>query len=151
MRNSLPAAIGAIVLGLACASPAQAKLYKWVDADGNVTYSERKPPDAQAEEIKLRGQGVTSEQARERLDALGGASEAEGEGREPDPPDTTALRERETRIKKNCEIARENLRILQTNSRIKDTGADGNQYFLSPEQIEARLAKAHTNVENYCD
>ncbi len=33
-----------LLLALSLA-PAQAKLYKWVDENGNVTYSERKPPD----------------------------------------------------------------------------------------------------------
>ena len=39
--------IAAALLAVSFAAPA--KLYKWVDADGNVTYSERKPPDVQAE------------------------------------------------------------------------------------------------------
>ena len=47
-------AIAAAAAGLAVAvSPVEAKLYKWVDADGNVTYSERRPPEGNRAHQKL--------------------------------------------------------------------------------------------------
>jgi hypothetical protein len=45
----------ALATALGAALPAQAaKLYKWVDAEGNVTYSQQRPPDQEAETIRLR-------------------------------------------------------------------------------------------------
>ena len=53
-----PTRFSAITLlaGVLIALPTHAaKLYKWVDADGNVTYSERRPPpESNAETIRLR-------------------------------------------------------------------------------------------------
>ena len=118
MRTSLLRLSCILALALAGAEPASAKLYKWVDAHGNVTYSERKPPDAAAEEVKVRASNVSDEEARARLDALNDATQARREQRESEESHVTATQERDARLAKNCEIARENLRILQTNARV---------------------------------
>jgi hypothetical protein len=138
--------IAAALLAVSFAAPA--KLYKWVDADGNVTYSERKPPDVQAEEIKLLGvPSVSGEEARERLERLNDSIETLRKDREFKQDYASEDTEREARLKENCETARQNLRILETASRVKD--ADGS--FIDDSTREARIATARQQIEDNCN
>lgn len=53
----------ALIAALLPASPAMARLYKWVDADGKVHYSDRVPPEAASqgrEELSHRGVTVNT-------------------------------------------------------------------------------------------
>lgn len=59
MNRILAATCAGLAL-LACAQADAAKLYKWVDADGNVHYSDKVPPDqAKQARTELNEQGVT--------------------------------------------------------------------------------------------
>lgn len=130
--------------------PSQAKLYKWVDENGNVTYSERKPPDQSATEIKVRTAPVTQEQSRQQLEGLKEKVETGQKDREFAKNAAAENQAHAEQFKKNCEIARENRRILQNSSRIQDKDKDGNTYFLDQQQIETKLEQANKQVELYC-
>lgn len=142
----------AFATALACAPASAGKLYKWVDEDGNVTYSQQKPPGTEASEIELKGYHApdaaaardSATQAREKADAA-------REDREFAAGEAEAQRERSERLRKNCEIARQNLRILQNSARVQDKDQEGNPYFLDASQIEARTAKAKKQVEDFCN
>jgi len=135
------------LLMLMLCSAASAKLYKWVDTDGNVTYSERKPPDRQAEELKLRGVApVSKEQARERLDELKGNADLPRKDREFKQTVSTETAERDKRLAQNCETHRENLRVLQNAPRVK--GSDGS--FLDDKARAAQMDRAQKEIESNC-
>jgi hypothetical protein len=143
MRRSF---VGILLLALAAAAPA--KLYKWVDADGNVTYSERKPPDRKVEEVKLLGvPSVTNEQARERLEKINEQSETSRKDREFKETYAAESAEREERLKQNCETARQNLRVLENASRVRGD----NDSFLTDAQREQRLTQTRQQIEDNCN
>jgi len=125
-------------------------MYKWVDENGNVVYSERKPADKSATEVKKQGGGPSDDESRQRLDALKEKADNGKKDREFQAEYTTQQQEREERLKKNCEIARENVRILETASRVKDVDGDGNQYFIDDDAREARMTRARDQVKEYC-
>jgi hypothetical protein len=135
------------IIALTLSAAAPAALYKWVDKDGNVTYSERRPPGVEAQEINVRGApAVSNEQARERLDAIRDQSETARKDREFKESYGEESAEREERLKRNCETARENLRILQTAARVKD--AEGN--FMDDEARQARLEQTQQEIADNC-
>jgi len=71
MNGRISIAAIAFAAALWAGAPAQAaKLYKWVDEQGNVTYSQTKPPDRESETIRLRSSTLDSSGAREQLDEL---------------------------------------------------------------------------------
>ena len=141
----------ALATTLCAALPVQAaQLYKWVDEQGNVTYSEHKPPDREAETIRLRGATLDSSGAQEKLDQLNERAEAQQKDREFAKNSATASSERNERMASNCKIARENMRILRTTSRIQDKGADGESYFLDEAAIQAKLAQTQSQIDNNC-
>lgn len=140
-----------LTLALAPFSGSQAKLYKWVDKDGNVTYSQQKPPDVKAETLKLRGvQNISSEQAKERLNSITDKAQAERKDREFKATTTAESQQRDERMKKNCETARQNLRVLKAGVRIKSTDPKAGGGYLSDEQKAAQLAQANKNIEDNC-
>ncbi len=133
-----------LLLTFSAATPAT--LYKWVDKDGNVTYSQLKPPDAKAEEVKVHGSAVSNEQARERLDQLNEKTDAAAKDREFKQTHASESAERDARLKENCKIAQDNLRVLQTASRVKD--AEGN--YVDEKARAARIAQTKQEIENSC-
>lgn len=149
-----PTRFSAITLlaGALFALPAHAaKLYKWVDADGNVTYSERRPPpESNAETIRLRSATLNEAGAQERLDALSERAAEQQRDREFADNSASASAERDERLANNCKIARENMRILKTTSRIQDKDANGEAYFLDEAGIQAKIAQTQQQIENNC-
>lgn len=137
---------------LAGAWPTQAaKLYKWVDDQGNITYSEKKPPDVQAETIRLRSATLDAGGAQEKLDALNERAEEQQKDRDFAENSATATAERNERMASNCKIARENMRILQTTSRIQDKDSNGEPYFLDEAGIQAKMKATQQQIDSNCN
>ncbi len=148
-RNRL--AIIALAAALGSAAPLQAaKLYKWVDEQGNVTYSQQKPPDQQAETIRLRSATLNAEGAREKLDRLNERAESQQQDRDFAENAATATRQRDERMASNCKIARENLRILKSTSRIQAKDDKGEPYFLDDAGIQAKMTETQRQIANNC-
>ncbi|MBI3223418.1 MAG: DUF4124 domain-containing protein [Nitrosomonadales bacterium] len=154
MKNSL------FVLLLLCAVNAHAGLSKWVDAEGNVHYSDM-PPPANAQAKTLRA-----------VPAAGAAAQEAKPGSAPSAAKTYV--EREAELKKaqlakkeaadraaqeqaaaqaqaeNCAAARQNLRTLQEMPRISELDANGERIFLSDEQRQQRIEKAQQTISSLC-
>ena len=128
-----------------------AKLYKWTDEQGNVTYSERKPIGQEAEAIRLRGATLDSSGAQEKLDRLNEQAAAQGKDRKFAESSASVTAEREERMANNCKIAQENMRILRTTSRIQAKDENGEPYFLDESGIQAKMAATQQQIENNCN
>jgi len=139
----------AVVLGIAL--PAQAgKMYKYVDEDGNVTYSQKKPLGHEAETIQLNRATLDSGGAQEKLDELSKKAAAQDKDRQFAENSTSATAERDARMANNCKIAQENMRILRTTSRIQDKDADGEPYFLDESGIQAKMTATQAQIDSNC-
>ena len=152
MNGRIRLASIALAAIICTALPAHAaKLYKWVDADGNVTYSERKPPpESNAETIRLRSATLNADGAQERLDELSNQVDEQNKDRDFAKNSATATAERDERMANNCQIARDNMRILKTTSRIQDKDENGEAYFLDEAGIQAKMAQTQQQIENNC-
>lgn len=144
-----PLATAALLL-MAPVESSVARLYKWVDENGSVTYSERKPPDQQAEEIKVRAAPVTPEQAQERLESLKEKADLQQKDRDFAKTATSENQREVDAFKKNCEIARQNRRVLENSARVQAKDSEGNNYFLDSREIQAKLEQSNKQIELYC-
>lgn len=152
MNGRIRLATIALAAAVCAALPAQAaKLYKWIDDQGNVTYSERKPQNREVETIRLRGATLDSSGAQEKLDQLNDRANAQQKDREFAKNSASATAERNERMANNCKIAQENMRILRTTSRIQDKDADGEAYFLDEAGIQAKMAQTQQQIDNNCN
>ena len=125
-----------------------AGVYKWVDDEGVVHYSEIKPLDYEAENLRPKSDGTTDEEARKKLDALIDKAQTKDVG--PTADDRKQTLTRASRLKKNCDTARENLRLLESGVRIRANDADGNAHFLDVEARQAKLAETQSQIQANC-
>lgn len=149
------------VLLLLCAVNAHAGLTKWVDAEGNVHYSDM-PPPANVQAKTLRG-SVQSPDAGSVAAKTGSAPVASKTYVEKEAELKKAqLAKKEAEAKAaqqqaaaeakaaNCAAAQQTLRTLQNMPRISEIDASGERVFLSDEQRQQRIEKAQQTISSVC-
>lgn len=152
-RPILPLLAGlALAAAIGAPAPADARIYKWTDADGNTVYSQQPPPSGvKAEQVDeapppSEDPEAAMESLRERADAF----DERREDRQKSDEEREAAAEREKRQKEVCEQLRENLRVLQTNNQVREQGEDGEYKMLPEEQRQARIESTRERIENEC-
>ena len=151
LRRSLCIVSLSTLLAVVLVTPvAHAKMYKWVDENGSVTYSQKKPPDRETTTIDLKGIESADPEARQRLDDAREASEEAENDKEFAAATGKESQARDKRIKENCKIARQNVRVLTNSARIRDKNAAGELYYLDDKAKASKLAQANKQVEDYC-
>jgi hypothetical protein len=145
-----------LILLLLSGTNAFAVISKWVDAQGQVHYSDQ-PPPPEAKAATLRSAADNESTA--------GASA-------PAAPKTIAEREAELRkaqqakkeaadkaaqkqvtadeVKTNCANAQQNLRTLQSGVRMIEIDAKGERSYIDDTQRQQRIAKAQQEISNLC-
>lgn len=140
---------------LAACSVQAAEVYKWVDANGIVHYSDAPPPaDAKNVERMRIGGGVVA-----ATDPAVAANPSEGEAGVPAdaqqkpkqaPPPKSVDDTPENRAKL-CSQAQANLELLQSKFPVTGTSAaDGSQQMLDDKARQARIGAEQQNVATYC-
>jgi Domain of unknown function (DUF4124) len=156
----------AIWLALCVALPASAQMYKWVDANGKVHYSDKPPPS-----------NVKTERLREAAPAptAPGANEAKDEAKKDGTkagPKTTAEQEQAFRKRKaeeakaqdkqaeeekiardkaeNCRRAKAAAANLEMGGRQMRVDSQGERVFLTDEQIAEETARAKQEAAAAC-
>ena len=136
-----------------------AKIYRWVDANGVVQYSDQPPAKQQAETISVRGARKPESKAGNGPDAPKARTELAPAEKPAQPvPETPSVSpEQQAAIDaaraENCRRARSNQQFLQDNPprRLLDTDEAGRVYRLSVEDHTARMQKASDAIAEYCD
>ena len=141
--------IASLLIILPLHSPLAA-MYKWVDEEGNVSYSDQPPPDANTQEIEKKSYGISDEESRDQLETLNEKAKAAKQERDIKGEVVSQQAERDSTIKKNCEIAQANLELLTSQARVTLKDAQGNDYFLPDEDKQSKTLDARANVDRYC-
>jgi hypothetical protein len=151
-------------LMLVAAAGASAQLYRWVDKDGKVRYSDtppagvkattlRPPPgsyapapapgdDAAAKDAKKGPLTPAEQEAEFRKRQM----EAQKSRDKDDQAGRDALAKQD-----NCARARESLASLESGQRIVRTGADGERYYIDDAQRAAEIDKARQSANSWCN
>jgi len=150
---------------LALALPAWGEMYKWVDADGKVHYSDQPPPanvkqqkaiptprtPARATAPAAEGQAAAPAAAAPKTAA---EQEMEFRKRRVEAAEAEAKRQQEAQAaeekKRNCEQARNRVAVLQTGGRITRAGPDGEQNYLGDNEIASELVEARKVADSWC-
>ena len=156
-----------IVVACAAAGAASAQdaaVYKWVDSNGTVNYSDQPPVGTAAEALPIRSRRAerASVQARakapgqaaqEAPDAANAATEdtedadAGAEGVVSDDERAQLLAQREN----NCKLAKQRMASYEQARRIYRPGPGGERVYLTNEQLDAERATARVAVAEWCD
>ncbi|WP_166259130.1 DUF4124 domain-containing protein [Marinobacter salicampi] len=146
---SIKILVMATVVILAPALASSASVYKWTDDEGVTHFGDRQPTGRETESVKLRS-GTSSKlkqppSAQEQLESLT-ASQQEGQQREAETAQEEARRKQRTA---NCETARSNLNVLDSNARIK-VEENGEQRYLGPEEIAEQSVRFQEIADANC-
>jgi len=140
------------ILVLACALAASTaafgQLYKWVDKDGKVHYSDQPPPAQQSKQLNLNT-GVASPPARSAIERDKEIEKGRVEAREK--AKVASEKERKSEIdQQNCKAARAYLKTVESGVRVSTMDDKGEQVILDDEQIAAERVKAQKAVDEAC-
>ncbi len=142
--------IGALLF-FASAAMAQTDVYRWVDAQGRVQYSDQAPSGVKAEKITSKSASGASAAAGTK-----GYKEQDQDFRkrrveEEEKAKKDATAEQQTKVKQqHCNQARAHLATLQAGGRIARVNEKGEREFLDDKNIEAASAEAKKAIAESC-
>ena len=145
-----------LVLMLLACTNAHAAISKWVDADGQVHYSDEPPPanvvqktlraDDDTQDIQGSSGAAAPKTLAEREADLKKAEIAKKKAAE-----SAAQKQAETAAQQaNCANAQQNLRTLQSGIRIMEADANGQPGYISDADRAQRVANAQNDISTYC-
>lgn len=144
-----------LALLLAFASGAAAQLYRWVDKDGRVRYTDTPPPagvqartlQAPASAPVSPGEGKPAPSVSEQEQAF---RQRQLEAQKAAEKSALAQKEAETK-RQNCARAQEYLRTLESGQRVSRTNAQGEREFIDDAARARETASARQAVKDWCE
>lgn len=158
--SMLSLALSAALLVVAPLSAA-GQLYKWVDAEGNVTYSDKPPPTRGVTQQKTlpKPAAVTPAQGAAQGTAPSGAKsvaeqEMEFRKRRLEAAEAEAKRQQqsdeEAKKRANCEQAKARVAMLQAGGRITRASPSGEAIYMDDAEIARELVEARKVADSWC-
>jgi hypothetical protein len=154
MIRYIPLALCLLVL------PAWADLYKWTDENGKVHYSDQPPPDAvqKIESMKQPKSGsATPADAAANPTAKAKTSaelDMEFRKRQVEAAEAEAKAQKDAQAaeekKSNCQRATAQVAALERGGRITRPGQNGEQVYLTDDQIGKELFNAKKAADSWC-
>lgn len=127
-----------------------ASVYKWTDENGVTHFGDRQPTGKQSEKLNVRS-GAASQPGSERKSPQEQLKELQQ--RQDDQAvsqRSRAVQEAQAKQREaNCATARANLDAIDSNARIR-VEENGEQRYLSPEEIAEQRAKARQIAQENC-
>lgn len=166
-----PAHLIALALGLGglIGLPANAaEVYKWVDENGGVHYSEAPPPaDAKTKSsvrVNTRLPEGAAEAQEQRAKAQADADKAEKDAadkakkdaadkgkKDKKDKDAKAIAQAKEANKANCPQWRTDLATMGQHGRVRSTDESGNITVMSEEDRQQRIDDTQKNIDTYCN
>lgn len=130
-------------------------IYKWVDEQGNVHYSQD-PQGHSAEEMKLKIHRSSTEEGESAEKTAQDDSAAQGEKNQgKDEAQTKAEKEASAQDQKeakakNCQIAMKRLAAINSGGRLYEVNEKGERNYWDDNTRKAKLEEAQKNVDQWC-
>ena len=134
---------------------AAAEIYKWLDRNGNIVYSQSPPP---ADASSLKTPEITSSPD---IDGTAGKAveeiiKSEKEARKRRETRQQQKREDQTtqaqnkQLQRSCQKLRDNLNTMKSNNHIYTEELDGSNRFLSKKELSQKILDAEQQIQNHC-
>jgi hypothetical protein len=130
-----------------------AEVYRWVDGNGVVNYSQNKPQGVAVQQIITRsgGPSIVSDASDP---ATAGTGELTAEQRrmrnELDAAENQRRQEMAQITQENCTLARDTLEKLTVRNRVTETDASGTKRVLPEEERQERIKQAQDAIVENC-
>ena len=141
-------------MSLVLVTNAHAQVYKWVDEDGNIQYTDHPPPSGSArseKQLKIKkpqssaveNTANTSESIDEKMQAF---KERRDSMQEAEKKQKTAAIENN----KRCVSAQGQLKIFRESPRLTFPDGKGGIVYADDEMRQKKIAEAQKNINSYC-
>jgi hypothetical protein len=127
-----------------------AEIYKWVDEQGEVHYSQSRPEGKDAEVLKVPSTGGATAE-RKSLERQLFEVEKNETQRKLKVEKQKKRVENEALRKENCRRARAKLQSLDTGTNILEIDEQGNAKRLTEQERQIRLTNAKNDIARWCD
>ncbi len=127
-----------------------AGIYKWVDEQGNVQYTQTPPPDKPATRFETRPEPVDTKGALEKLKQQKEKSDGFFKERDKQVKEQEKSEQEAAQRSENCTRARENLKQLETTNRLFRKNEEGDRVKMTEEDRQAGTATAKSQIEEFC-
>lgn len=134
---------------------ATAEIYKWIDRNGNIVYSQS-PPPADANSLKAPeissppDNGGTADKAVEAIINSENEARNRRETRQQLKKDNQAKKARQKQMRQSCKKLRNNLETMKSKAHLYIEESDGNNRFLSEKELSQKILDAEQQIQNYC-
>ena len=153
----LPYVSAALLMSVAVT--VSAEMYRWVDENGRVHYSDSPPPPNAMVEKEIKSaprpdaKPAKAEPAQAQKSYV--EQEAEFRKRQVEKAEQEAAAQKAQQVaeakKHNCEQARSQLTTLKTGGRIARTNSQGEREYIDDSQITQEIANAEKAVASWCN
>jgi hypothetical protein len=142
-------------LAVVLTSTASAEMYRWVDAQGQVHYSDTPPPaGAKSEKTLPTAPASPTSAGAPPAQKSWQEKDAEFRQRQTDEAAAQAKKQKEQADeqdrKRNCELARRNLETLQSGQRVWTTDSSGQAGIMDDAGRAKATAEAQKAVDSWC-
>ncbi len=134
--------ISALLVASAQASVTKVKVFRWVDENGVVTFSEYRPEKSTYVELEIEGDRVLK--GKEQVSNLDNSKSSEESSAE-------AVKELNAQAKVYCEKARHNLKVLGSFKNVRVLDEDGNPKILNQNDVNQQRALAERQIDLFCE
>ncbi|WP_223669090.1 DUF4124 domain-containing protein [Kangiella shandongensis] len=141
-----------LALAVSFSAVADKPIYKWKDSQGNIKYTQSKPPrGTDYETIYQRTSTATKAQSENSQADSAEANDSLDDviAKQNKQKDVVAQKNAEI-ARKNCTIAKNNLEVLQSRTRVQ-VEENGQRRMLTDQERADKLEKAKANVDKFCN
>lgn len=138
-----------LLLALSFSSMAYAEIYKWVDDQGRIHYSDKPVKNSTQINVNTQKQS-TGEHRQSREEKRRKLLNVFNEDRARKNKEKEKKRAQKKKQQRNCVLARDRLRRYERASYIYDLDKDGKRIVMSSEERERETRKLRKRIEKYC-
>ena len=139
-----------LVLLCALALPATAQVYRWVDKDGKVHYTDQKPPDVQAEALPIKSANSLGGNEAATPATAPAAAAAPATAANPNDPNAALKKEVDALNAQRCSAAKSIAARYDSAPYLEKANADGTKTRLAPAEEAAERARMKSQVQSAC-
>lgn len=151
IKNLVQIALLVGLVFMAATNASAAKVYKWVDDEGNVHYGSNPPEDSNYKTLKTYKQKPSTSPANDEATPKGDDTSAT---QKPAPGNAPEMADRRKEIreemKTRCETARHNLDVMETFRNITMEDPNGERRKIGQDEKEEKIKQAKEDIKRYC-
>ena len=149
---AVPSSVRALCFLLLLAGNAQAAIYKWVDKDGNVQYTQTPPPEGMtAETLQPPMVDVNSDTAIKQLNEQQHQLKDLDKQRQEQSEQEAKVAEAQALRQKNCQTAKDRLASYEKPRGIRLEREDGTRERISEEERQEQIKISEDMIKEYCE